>query len=70
MIANDDELRATQQRIARFQEQLAALRRTEANRENHRMAGSGYVAEVDRMQLEVRQYLTLHPSELVGSGAV
>jgi hypothetical protein len=24
---------------------------------------SGFLAEIDRMQLEVREYLSLHPSE-------
>jgi hypothetical protein len=25
---------------------------------------SGYLAEIDRMQLEVREYLSLHPGEV------
>jgi hypothetical protein len=33
----------------------------------YRLSASGFLAEVDRMQLEVRDYLALHPSELVNS---
>jgi hypothetical protein len=35
----------------------------ETNPINYRLAVSGFLAEVGRMQLEVREYLTLHPSE-------
>jgi len=27
---------------------------------NHRAAASGFLAEIDRMQLEVREYLSIH----------
>ena len=64
MIANDNEYKVTLERIAQFQAQVARLRRTESNRENYPAAASGYLAEIDRMQLEVREYLSLHPEEL------
>jgi hypothetical protein len=64
MIANDQELRVTLGRIARLQDQVAHLRRTEANPANYRSAVSGFLAEIDRMQLEVREYLSVHPREL------
>jgi hypothetical protein len=35
MIANDQELKVTLERIARFQEQVAHLRRVETNPENY-----------------------------------
>jgi hypothetical protein len=63
MIENDQQLKVTQARIARFQDQLAHLRRVETNCENYHAAASGYLAEIDRMQLEVREYLSLHPTE-------
>jgi hypothetical protein len=63
MIANDRELNMTLERIARFQAQVAHLRRMESNPANYRAAVSGFLAEIDRMQLEVREYLSLHPSE-------
>ena len=37
MIANDQELRVTLDRIARFQAQVTHLRNTEANPENYRI---------------------------------
>jgi hypothetical protein len=63
MIANDHELKITLERIAQFQAQLAKLRNTEINPANYRAAASGFLAEIDRMQLEVREYLSLHPGE-------
>ena len=51
MIANDTELKVTLERIARFQEQVAHLRRVETNPENYHGAVSGFLAEIDRMQL-------------------
>lgn len=67
MIANDQELEATLERIRRFQAQLVHLRKAETNPVNYRMSASGFLAEVDRMQLEVREYLSLHPAELAES---
>jgi hypothetical protein len=64
MIANDEELKITLQRIAQFQAQVAHLRTVESNPDNYRAAVSGFLAEIDRMQLEVREYLSLHPREL------
>jgi hypothetical protein len=68
MIANDQELRVTLERIARFHGQVAHLRNVETNPENYRAAASGFLAEIDRMQLEVREYLCLHPAELAAAG--
>lgn len=64
MIANDQELKVTLDRIVSFQAQVAHLRHTESNPVNYRAAVSGFLAEIDRMQLEVREYLSLHPREL------
>jgi hypothetical protein len=65
MIANDKELDSTLDRIRRFQAQVAHLRQVETNPENYRLSASGFLTEIDRMQLEVREYLFLHPTELV-----
>jgi hypothetical protein len=67
MIANDHELNVTLQRIARFQQQVAHLRRVETNPANYHGSVSGFLAEIDRMQLEVREYLSLHPAEVVST---
>ena len=64
MIANDQELKVTLDRIAQFQAQVAHLRNTESSPVNYRGTVSGFLAEIDRMQLEVREYLSLHPREL------
>jgi hypothetical protein len=64
MIANDQELKVTLDRIAQFQAQVAHLRNSERNPLNYRAAVSGFLAEIDRMQLEVREYLSVHPQEL------
>ena len=42
MIADDQELKATLERIARFQEQVAHLRRVETNPANYHGAVSGF----------------------------
>ena len=57
MINNDVELATTVERIRRLQDQLALLRKAETNLVNYRLSSSGFIAELDRMQLEVREYL-------------
>jgi hypothetical protein len=64
MIKNDTELMVTLNRIERFQKQVAQLRNAEPNPANYRLSAGGFLAEVDRMQLEVREYLMLHPLEM------
>ncbi len=64
MISNDQELKVTLDRTSRLQEQVAHLRRTETNPANYHASASGFLAEVDRMQLDVCDYLSLHPAEL------
>lgn len=65
MIANDRELQTTLDRIALFQQQVAHLRKTETNPVNYRAAASGFLAEIDRMQLEVREYFSFLPTGAV-----
>ncbi|SPJ15712.1 conserved hypothetical protein [Syntrophobacter sp. SbD2] len=64
MIHNDKELEATKERVRYFQQQVERLRQVEINPQNYRLAAGGYLAEIDRMNLEVREYLSIHPSEL------
>lgn len=63
MIRTDQEMEATLERIRRFQAQVTQLRKVETNPVNYRLSASGFLAEIDRMQLEVREYLVLHPTE-------
>ncbi len=67
MIANDQELGVTLERIARLQAQVAHLRKLETNPANYHASVSGFLGEIDRMQLEVREYLSLHPKELTAT---
>ena len=67
MIANDQELDATRERIRHFQDQLAYLRKVETNPTNYRLSASGFLAEIERMQLEVREYLSV-PADEVAAG--
>ena len=64
MINHEQELEATLDRIKHFQAQVRHLRETETNPTNYRLSSSGFLAEIDRMQLEVREYLSLLPSQL------
>ena len=67
MIANDKELKVTIDRIGTLQEQVTHLRRVETNPDNYHASASGFLAEIDRKQLEVREYLSLHPAELAST---
>ncbi|OLE54764.1 MAG: hypothetical protein AUG51_06560 [Acidobacteria bacterium 13_1_20CM_3_53_8] len=63
MIKNDLELQATLERIQHFYRIVGHLRKTETNPANYKASAGGFLAEIARMNLEVREYLSLHPSE-------
>ena len=56
MIHNDKELKATQQRIAYFQDLLLQLK-ARATPEEFPLVSSGYRTEIQEMQAEVLEYL-------------
>lgn len=56
MIRNDQELEASLDRIRYFYRQLEKLRQVETNPENYRLSAGGYLAEINSMNLEVREY--------------
>lgn len=58
MIRNDQELQTMKERIAYFQQQVETLRRNETNADNYRASAGGFLAEIDRMNLEIREYLS------------
>lgn len=64
MIKSNQELQTILERIKYFQEQIAKLRQVEVNPTNYRLSAGGYLAELDRMNLEVRDYLWSHPQEV------
>ena len=69
MLRNDQELDATLERIRYFQQQVEKLRQEETNPQNYRLSAGGYLAEIDRMNLDVREYLSLHPGEIQNEAA-
>ena len=58
MIRNEQELKVTQERIGYFQQLLMQLRQT-ARPEEFQAVSGGYRIEIERMQAEVLEYLTL-----------
>jgi hypothetical protein len=64
MLKNDRELEVTHERILHFERQVLQLRRTETNAGNYLASAAGLLAEIDRMNLEIRDYLWSHPAEL------
>lgn len=64
MIKNNQELETTLARIRHFQKQIEKIREVETYPENYRLSVGGFLSEIDRMNLEVREYLSVHPSEL------
>ena len=64
MIQNNQKLEAMLTRIRCFQQQIEKLREVETNPQNYRLSVSGFLAEINRMNLEVREHLSLHPSSI------
>ena len=65
MIQNNQELEATLNRIEHFQKIVEKIREVETNPRNYELSAGGFLAEIERMNLEVREYLSTHPSELI-----
>jgi hypothetical protein len=57
MIKNDRELEITPERVQQFERQVAQIRKTETSGENYRKSAAGFFAEIDQMNLEIRDYL-------------
>lgn len=62
MIHDDKELKTSQQRIAYFQDLLLQLR-IKATPEEFSLVSSGYRAEIEKMQVEVLEYLTQYAGD-------
>ncbi len=63
MITTDVELRATQERIATFYKILLSLRQTEKP-SNYFLMSTGYFMEIEKMQKEIKDYLTSIPQSV------
>lgn len=57
MINSNRELEVTQARRRRVEQQVEQIRQTETNSENYRLSAAGFLLEIDRMNLEIRDYL-------------
>ena len=68
MIQNNQELEVTLERIEHFKKIVEKLKAFETNPRNYELSAGGFLAEIDRMNLEVREYLSIHPNELVEQG--
>jgi hypothetical protein len=64
MIGNDVELQAAQEYVLRFERILAAARKTYTAEAYEAMASS-YLAEIERVNAEILQYLKHTPSTAV-----
>lgn len=63
-IANDRELQATQERIAFFHKIIANIRNKSKTPEEYRAFSNSYLAEIEKMNAKVLEYLKHHPSEI------
>lgn len=63
MISNEKEFNAALKRIAVLQKQVVHLREVENNPVNYRLSVGGFLAELDRMNLAIREYLWSHPEQ-------
>jgi hypothetical protein len=63
MIHNEEEYKTTLERISQFQKQVENLRKLETNPDNCHLSVSGFLAGLDRMNLDVREYLWSHPGQ-------
>lgn len=64
MIANDNELAGTQNRLASFYQIVAQIRAKANSPNEYRLYSNGYLAEIEKMNREVIEYLKQHPVEL------
>ena len=69
MIANDLELRTTQERITFFYQIVANIRVAARTPAEYHLYANSYLAEIEKMNAEVLAYLKRHPSELVSPEA-
>ena len=57
MIQNNQELKATLDRIERFEKQIEKLQQVETNPRNYELSSGRFLVEIDRMNFEVQHYL-------------
>ena len=62
MIENDIELKVTLERIQHFTNLVLNMRKVEKNISTYEASAGGFLAEIAKMNLEVNEYLSLHPN--------
>ena len=62
MIKNDIELEVTLERIQKFTDLVVNMRKVETSPSTYEASAGGFLAEIGKMNLEVNEYLSLHPS--------
>ena len=62
MIENDTELNVTLNRVNKFMDLVINMRKVEKNLSTYEASAGGFLAEIAKMNLEVNEYLSLHPS--------
>lgn len=70
MIVNDLELQGTQERIAFFCRLLAQMRAAAKTPEEYRLYSNSYLAEIERMNAEMLEYLQQPANEVQPAEAV
>ena len=63
MINYEKEYKTTLERISQFQKQVEQIRKVKTDPENYHLSVSGFLAELDRMNLDVREYLWSPPGQ-------
>lgn len=63
MIKNETELKAAKDRINHFWKIVEAIRQTEKSSSNYSDSAGGFLAEIEKMNTEVYEYLSIHPVE-------
>lgn len=65
MIKNDIELTVTVERIQKFMDLVMNMRKVEKSASTYEASAGGFLAEIAKMNLEVNEYLSLHPDRFV-----
>lgn len=64
MIANNDELECTQERIAYFYKIVGQIRAQARTPKEYQLYSNSYLAEIEKMNQEVLEYLKQYPGEM------
>ena len=69
MIANDNEVGCTQERIANFYKIVGQIRAKARTPKEYQLYSNSYLAEIEQMNQEILEYLKQYPDELAPAEA-